>query len=298
MLLASVNYLFNKSIAVVQLLRPHQWIKNGLIFAPLLFSGQWSTPLFEASLVAFVAFCLISSASYCLNDAADQERDRQHPVKRMRPVASGAVTTTEAYLLAAVLTSCSLALAAALGRPLTLTVATYFALQISYTFLIKNIPILDLLLLSSLYVLRIVAGVAATAIHPSTWIITCTSLIALMLAAGKRYLEVSRSGPHGHHTRPVLGKYSHHFLRHLMSSIGAATLVCYLLWCQETVESGRFSVMQVFPSALPVTFCLLRYQLLVYQKQFDEDPAKGLLQDAQILAAVLLYVGYIAYVIY
>lgn len=282
----------------MRLLRPHQWVKNGLIFAPLLFSGQWSTPLFNLSLAAFAAFCLISSAAYCLNDAADQARDREHPEKCKRPVAAQQISPFAAYLLAAVLTSCSLVLALKISQPLAATIVCYLALQLAYTFLIKNVPILDILLLSSLYVLRIMAGVAATSIQASTWIIICTWMIALMLASGKRFLEVSRTGSTSHASRPVLGKYSHHFLRHLMSSMGAATLVCYLLWCSESVQTGRFSASEVFPSALMVTFCLLRYQLLVYQKQFDEDPAKGLLKDFQILVAVLLYVAYMAYVIY
>ncbi len=293
-----VNLSDNKFLSVLQLLRPHQWVKNFLIFAPLLFSGQWSESLFYLSLGAFAAFCLISSAAYCLNDAADQARDREHPEKCRRPVAAQRVSTTEAYLLTAVLTSCSLVLAWKISQPLGLTICCYAAAQLVYTFLIKNIPILDILLLSSLYVLRILAGVAATDIHASTWIIICTWMIALMLASGKRFLEVSRSGASAHHARPVLGKYSHHFLRHLMSSMGAATLVCYLLWCNETVQSSRFSSAEVFPSGAIVTFCLLRYQLMVYQKQFDEDPAKGLLKDIQILVAVLLYVAYMAYVIY
>jgi 4-hydroxybenzoate polyprenyltransferase len=285
-------------VALIRLIRPYQWVKNLLIFAPLFFSGNWSNLLAFQSIVAVLSFSLLASAAYCINDIKDVKKDRSHPKKQLRPIAAGEVGVTLAAILAVALTAGAFLIGEKLGPGFRVILLTYFALQFAYTFFVKKIVILDILLLSTLYVVRVLAGVAATGIQPSSWILICTWFIALMLASGKRYLEVSLHGSNSPISRQVLGKYSIQFLRQLISGTGMATLVCYLLWCQESVISTRFAPVEIYPSAMIVAFGIFRYQLLVIQKQFDEDPTKGLLKDAQIVICAIVYAAYFCTIIY
>ncbi|MCC6953316.1 MAG: UbiA prenyltransferase family protein [Deltaproteobacteria bacterium] len=286
------------ALLILRQLRPHQWVKNLLVFAPLFFSESWTLPLAQRSLAAFVVFSLLASAGYCLNDLLDYEKDKNHPVKRSRPIASGALPRRVAWLCATLLALTAMLIAFAFSRSLFGVAGIYLVLQLSYSLLLKNIAILDLLVLSTFYVLRVLAGAVVTGILPSTWIITFTWLISLMLATGKRYSEVAHRGTRAQLSRPVLLRYSPQHLRQFVTAFGALSIMCYILWCQEAIGRWRFSTFEILPSVLIVSYGILRYTLLVLQKRFDDDPTRGLLGDPPIIASVVVFLLYLGAVIY
>lgn len=283
----------------LQLLRPHQWSKNALVLTPLFFSGHWSRTTCLQSAGAMVAFSLTASAGYCINDIFDRELDRNHPVKANRPIAARRVGPAAAAVLAALVASGGVLLASIISSQLVYVILLYMLLQLLYSAGLKHVVILDLLLLASVYVLRIFAGVAATGITPSNWILIVTGLTALMLATGKRYIERTRYADvtGNAQTRPVLDCYPAGFLQQMMSSTGAVLLVSYLLWCNENVALGRFQAREIFPTAMFVAYGILRYLLLVYQQSFDEDPTRGLLRDRPIVLSVLLFLCWIGAIV-
>lgn len=248
--------------------------------------------------MAVVLLCVLASAAYCLNDVKDSAQDRLHPEKRSRPVAAGEVTPFFATALGCALGVSALAAMALLGQELLVVGLLYSLIQCLYMSHLKHVAVADLLSLALLYLLRVLAGVAVTGITPSTWLMNCTALLALMLAAGKRLLELGRESLPAGSTRAVLTRYSERFLAHLLSASGAATLLCYLLWCSETSARGRFLALEIYPTVVPVAFGLLRYQLAVFGGTFDEDPARGLLRDRSVLGAVIAFTLWLAWIMY
>lgn len=278
----------------IQLIRPHQWAKNLLVLTPLFFSGRWQQPEFYSSLAALLAFSLVASSGYILNDIFDRNLDRNHPTKRSRPIASGRVSISRGLILLGILMCAGFSVAFSTNTSLVEVLGCYLAAQIAYSIFLKHHAIADLLVLSAAYLLRVLAGVAATGIHPSGWILIVTGFTALMLVTGKRYLEIVAHGvtkgvTNGEATRPVLALYPENFLLHLMTSTGIALLIAYLLWCSENVSLGRFSGPAIFPTAGVVAYGILRYLLLVYSKTFDEDPTRGLLRDVPIVCCSIVF---------
>jgi 4-hydroxybenzoate polyprenyltransferase len=282
------------NLAFIKLLRPHQWAKNLLVFAPAFFSGKMALEgllgeTMVLSAIAFVSMCAIASASYVLNDVADRREDSLHPEKKSRPIAAGEVTTAAATIISILLLALGFILAQTLSIDLTWALLAYLVVQIFYTYLLKDIVIVDVLTLSSLLTMRLAVGAAATGIHASNWIIILTWLLSLMLGVGKRYTEYSHLKSAG--TRPVLLSYSKAFLRELLSGAGVASLLCYLLWCSEGVRDERFNQAGIYPTAVIMAYGIFRYQLLVQRGKFDEDPARGLMNDLPILAAIFLFLS-------
>lgn len=282
----------------VELLRPIQWAKNFLLFAPLFFSGRVTGEATLNTVLAFVSFCLAASATYALNDVLDAPFDRSHPKKSARPVARGAISPLLAVGASIVLCLAALGIGAVIPDPFLLLLIVYASASLAYSLLLKHLVVLDILWLSILFCLRLLAGVAAADVEPSSWIILFTWLLALMLVIGKRYVELKDSRRAMAVTRPVLCRYSPTYLRALLGNAGGMSLICYLLWANGSVEQGRFHALAIFPSGLFVAFGIFRYQLLVFQNRFDEDPTGGVLADPPIVAAVLLFVGYLSGLLY
>ncbi len=283
---------------LVRLLRPHQWTKNLLVFTPLFFYAAWNEHELLLGVLSFISLSALASASYCLNDIADREADRRHPTKRTRPIAAGEISPRAAVAVAVTLGIFAFALGSYLGPWFIFSLLLYLGLELAYTYRLKAVPVVDILLLAFLFFLRVLAGSLATHIEPSPWILIITWLISLMLATGKRLLERVAYGDNAAEIRPVLGQYSASYLRHTLTSVGSAALVCYLLWCSEGVATHRFRAAEIFPSSIIVAFVLLRYQLLVFNEKFDEDPARGLLRDRGLVLAVFVYVVYLGLVMY
>jgi decaprenyl-phosphate phosphoribosyltransferase len=238
-------------------MRPRQWVKNLLVLAAPLAAGEVLTrDVAGATLLAFTAFCLASSAVYLLNDVADRESDRLHPVKRNRPIASGELSVPLAVSLAVVMALGALALATATRWQLGVLLASYLALQAAYSWRLKHEPVLDLALVTAGFVMRAVAGGLAAGLEISDWFLLVTGFGALFMVSGKRYSELHVLG-HEAGTRRSLVRYTSSYLRFVWGIAASVTLVGYSLWAFERgAESGApWEAISIFPFAV----AMLRY---------------------------------------
>ena len=261
---------------MLRLLRPRQWTKNALLFAALVFAEKLFVPeaLLRASL-AFVCFCLASSSGYVVNDLVDAPRDREHPDKKNRPIASGQVGRQTALLLAVGLTAAALALAAALGAGFLGAVLVYLALTHFYSFVGKNVAILDVMLVAAGFVIRAVAGALAIPVPWSDWFVLCTLFLALFLALSKRRAELLRAGEAASLARPVLAAYTPSTLAAFTATSMAAALITYALYVHAVLENYPWLAL-----TLPfVMFGLFRYQLLVETRGLGEKPEDVVFED-------------------
>lgn len=245
-------------MSLVKAGRPRQWVKNVLVAAGPLAAGTLAEPAHLAAVaVAFVTFCLASSAVYFVNDVLDRESDRQHPVKRNRPIASGAVSVRAAIVSAALLVVLSVGGAAAMGYgSLAIVLAVYIVLQLAYCVYLKHQAVLDLAVVSSGFLLRAIAGGVAAAVPLSPWFLLVASFGSLFMVAGKRYSEVHLVGEGKSSTRRSLELYSASYLRFVWGVAAAATITFYCLWA---FSLDRSSMLLPQLSIVPFVVALLRY---------------------------------------
>ena len=242
---------------LVRSLRPRQWVKNLLVLAAPLAAGEVLTAdVAAACLVAFVSFCLMSSAVYLVNDVSDLEADRLHPVKSKRAIAAGEVSVRVALVTAALLGVAATAIATAERWQLGLLVVLYAAVQVAYSLWLKHEPVLDLALIAAGFVMRAVAGGLAAALPISDWFLLVTAFGSLFMVAGKRYSELHTVGAEAA-TRRSLVRYTDSYLRSVWSIAAAITLVGYSLWAFERADegSGPWLALSIFP----FTVGILRY---------------------------------------
>ena len=280
--------------AWLRLMRPEQWTKNALVMVAFFFAywdpsqhlrGTGWRPLL-LSLVATVLFCIVSSGVYALNDWKDREADSLHPVKRLRPVASGEIAPTPALALAAALLVTGLLLAAFSVRLLAV-LGAYVVLQLVYTAKLKHIPLLDVFVIAIGFVLRAVAGAAVLSARISPWLLLCTFLLALFLALCKRRQEkVMRKEEE---QRKSLRAYSTEFLNILISISAGATVVAYALYTLSSETIARFGTPLLGLTIPVVIFGIFRYMHLVYSANEGERPERILLTDRVIIFTVLVY---------
>jgi decaprenyl-phosphate phosphoribosyltransferase len=279
-------------LALLRTARPRQWSKNVLVFAAPGAAGvlRDATPL-RQTLIAFVAFCLAASGTYFLNDAADVESDRRHPLKNRRPVAAGAVGITTARLVGAGLLIGGIALALAARWQLALTIAGYVALTTLYSVALKRIAVVDIVTIASGFVLRAVAGAAATGVPISNWFFIVASFGSLFMVAGKRHAEGVEVGVDAEQLRPTLGEYSTSYLAYLRSVSTSAVLVAYCLWAFEKAAEAQSTDPWYQLSILPFVLGVLRYALLVDQGR-GSAPEDVVLSDRplQVIGALWLVV--------
>jgi len=266
---------------LARLLRPRQWIKNGFVFAPLLFTGQFRNGRAVAvTALAMVLFCIASSATYVVNDWRDVERDRAHPVKRhSRPMASGTVTPMMAIGLLIVLYAILIAGAWMLPRVLAV-IAIYLLLNLAYSFGLKHQPVIDIFVIASGFVLRVIAGAQALAVPVSAWMFVTTLCLALYLAAVKRRQELVQAGSSA---REVLDKYSLPLIDRYAEMSATGALVFYSLF----VMSAHQELIVTIPVVL---FGLFRYWYIVDREGGGESPTDTLLTDWQLLLTALVWI--------
>jgi 4-hydroxybenzoate polyprenyltransferase len=275
---------------VLRLMRPRQWTKNLLLFAALVFAGQLFHPsAFLTACLAFAAFCLASSSVYVVNDVLDVERDRLHPEKRRRPVASGRVSRGAAIALAAGLTAASLALGFGIGRGFGITVVIYLAFSHFYSLVGKNVVILDIVLIAIGFVLRAVAGAEAIEVPFSNWFILCTFFVALFIAISKRKAELSASGD-ATGTRPVLAHYTGEALGTFTAAAMAAAVISYSLYVQDVLAKAGAQRRPLLFTVPFVILAIFRYYLLVERDAAGERPEDVLLTDRPLQLCVLGFV--------
>jgi 4-hydroxybenzoate polyprenyltransferase len=279
-------------------LRPRQWTKNLVVFAAPLFAFRINWPSFLGSSLAFVLFCCVSSSFYLLNDIADLESDRRHPIKCKRPLASGLVSIPVAIGMAAVLLGSAIIFGWLRSPVLGAILIGYAILQIIYNLKLKHKPIVDLMAIAMGFVLRACAGGAATGIALSVWFLLCTAMLALFLAVEKRKAELRWSIVQAGNTRAVLKRYSLPLLARMENMVTTGALMSYALWSSGPQVNGASTpwMMLTFPFVL---YGIFRYQLLsdskgnpteLEQGGGTERPEEILLTDLPMLVTVLSWV--------
>ncbi len=278
------------SWAYLTVLRPLQWTKNLLVFAALLFARQIGEPAqVKRAALMFLAFCLIASALYILNDLLDRKADQRHPKKRLRPVASGVIHWETGTILALALGAAGL-LTARNSTPAALAcLLGYIALGAGYSLLLKRVVIVDVLVIAAGFVLRAAAGAYAIQVAISPWLLICTMLLALFLALAKRRQELLAS-PRPQDQRVVLGQYSSALLDQMIAVVTSSTLMAYILYAFSEQTSLKFSS-QLMPLSVPfVLYGIFRYLYLIYHRLEGEEPEVLLVKDWPLLVNFVLYV--------
>lgn len=291
---------------IIKLMRPQQWLKNTFVFMPLFFgrhATEWS--YVWPCLLACLAFCLAASGVYCLNDVCDAEADRQHPVKCSRPVASGAVSRRMAYAMMAVMWMAALALVGlgclysdVIGKGLSATLLLYIAMNVAYCVWLKQIALLDVFIISTGFVLRIVAGGLATGIALSHWIVLITFLLALFLALAKRRDDVVIYETSGIKARKSVERYNMDFLRSAIGVLASVIIMCYMLYTVSDDVTERIGNHYLYATSFFVLAGILRYMQLTLVDQQSGSPTKALLHDHFIQACVGGWIATFAVILY
>ena len=272
-------------VGLVRAIRPKQWIKNILVFAAPVAAGIFDSRNTDMkALAAFGCFCAAASATYLLNDVTDVKRDRQHPVKRNRPIAAGIVPVPVALTLATVLLVIGVGGGFAITRAFGLTIVAYLANTTLYTLWFKHMAILDIVAVAAGFVLRAIGGATATSVPISEWFFIVTSFGALLMVSGKRAGELVELGDEAHIVRPVLAEYSASFLSYLRAVFSGGALITYCLWAFASAnEAGSDSVLFKL-SIVPFAVAILRYALLLDRGEGSE-PENLVLSDRTLLAS-------------
>ena len=249
--------------APVRAMRPKQWVKNVLVFAaPMAAGSLFQVDVLVNSLLAFVAFSLVSASIYLINDSRDIESDRLHPKKRFRPIAAGEISIPTALVLATVTLAASLSLGFWVAPLLGITLATYWVLQVGYSLLLKHQPIIDLAMVASGFQLRAIAGGVASDIPLSQWFLLVAAFGSLFMVAGKRYSEMLELGPDAG-TRPSLERYTASYLKFVWAVASSAVIMSYSLWAFEQKAHQLWDVNWPAISIAPFTLALLRYAMTI-----------------------------------
>lgn len=276
----------NKFKAYIKLLRPKQWIKNFFVFAALLFSRNIDKPSYIiTAAAAFTAFCITSSAVYIFNDLLDIEKDRKHPRKKNRPLASGALRKGEAVTFLLLLIPIAVYVAFSINFSFGLTVVLYFVNNILYTLYIKHMVILDVMSIALGFILRVVGGAVAIGVEISPWLLLCTLLLALFLGFSKRRNELVVLQEDAQNHRAILEHYSLDFIDNMLSIVTASTVISYSMYTFFANED-KFSMITI----LYVLYGIFRYQYIIYNKNMGESPEEVVLTDKPLLINIILWI--------
>lgn len=280
------RYTFHKYKAYIKLLRPKQWIKNLFLFAAVVFSDNlFSLPFLIKSFLGFMCFCAISSCVYILNDIIDVEKDRHHPKKRLRPIASGIISKSEALLLLCISAPIILFLSLLLNIGFGVIVLAYFLINILYTFKVKHIVILDIMFIAAGFILRVSGGAVIIGVEVSPWILMCTLLLALFLGFSKRRNELVLMGDNPEKHRKILEEYSIEFLDNMLAIVTSSTVMAYSLYT-FWAHDNKYSMITI-PFVL---YGIFRYQYLIYKKNEGGSAEEVIFSDKPFLINILLWV--------
>lgn len=280
-------------------MRPIHWIKNLFVFAPLFFSGQaMDVAMLGKVFLVFVSFSFMASSVYFLNDIIDRERDRRHPEKCLSPIASGALPVKTAIFFGLGLAMCSLALAYSIALILTFFLLLYSATNILYSLWLKHIVIVDVFVISLMFVLRVVCGGAAVPVEVSSWLIMTTFLLALFLALAKRRHELVLFEGGANDQRPVLSKYTPQLVDEMMSLITPVILITYILYTLSPETLSRFHSKTLYSTSIFVVFGIMRYLYLVHRKRLGGSPAELVIHDMPLLIAIIGWIVSFYFIIY
>ena len=284
--------------AVVHTMRPRQWVKNGFLLAPLVFDRQLFTlPSLARVALAILAFCLLSSAVYIFNDLRDVESDRHHPRKKLRPIASGQLSIQTAYMVLAVCLLAALPLAAWLSTAFLGLCLAYLVLNLAYSTWLKHIPILDILVLASFYVIRVSAGLVVIVVSTfSPWIFVFTTFLALFLGVGKRRAELSLLAGEANIHRRSLEGYNLSLLDQWLHSASTMTIMTYSLYTFfATGMPDNHLMMATIPCLI---YGMFRYSYLVQVDQRGGSPEEVLLSDRPLQVSILIWGALVMIILY
>lgn len=282
--------------ALLRACRPRQWVKNLLVIAVPAAAGVLGHPRIAAQVAgALVCFCLLSSCAYLINDVHDREEDSRHPRRRQRPIATGEVPVPLALGSAVALGVAGLALGFAIRPLLGFAGLSYLLLTASYSLWLRRVAIADIAIVASGFVLRALAGGAATGVPVSHWFVMVTCFGALFLVAGKRYAELRDSGQAAAQTRSSLAAYSEEFLRFVMTLAASITTAAYCLWAFQGHGGDGLSWYEV--TVAPFVLWLLRYGLLIHEGK-GQAPEELILHDRFLMAMSGVWIGVFACAVY
>jgi 4-hydroxybenzoate polyprenyltransferase len=285
-------------LALLELLRPHQWVKNAFVLVGLLFGHAWrDAGMVLYAIVATLAFCLASGATYAMNDARDAEQDRRHPDKRGRPVARGAVPVRQAMAVAGIAAAASLAVGGLAGWRVAAIIALYLALNLAYTLRLKHVAVLDVVIIAAGFMLRLLAGTLGIGIEPSSWLIACGFLLTLFLGFGKRRAEIARLEDGAGRHRAVLEAYSARFLDNAIMACAAGMTIAYAAYTLSA-DTARLHGTGRLVLTLPwVLLGTARYLYRLRRRGGGGDPAEEVLRDPVLAASVLGWVATVLWLI-
>lgn len=283
---------------ILQLIRPEHWVKNSFVFIPAFFAARLSEwPVLRGALWGFLAFSFIASSVYVLNDLMDAPQDRNHPDKRRRPIASGAIGQRQAIGILVVLLAIGTAIAASLSREMLLVCCLYFVINVFYSLSLKHIALVDISLIGMGFLLRVFAGGAVTGVQVSHWLIVLTFLLALILGLAKRRGEyLIATG--GHTFRKALEGYNLPFLDVSITVCSTVAVVAYLMYCFSPEVTSRIGTDNIFYTAFFVVLGILRYLQLTLVFNKTESPTRALLRDGFLQIVLLGWIGAFAWLLY
>jgi decaprenyl-phosphate phosphoribosyltransferase len=284
---------------VLLTLRPHQWVKNVFVLAPVVFAKEIFSPqLLAHAAAAFLVFCLLAASVYAINDIADVDADRVHPVKRFRPIASGRVPLRWARIVAVALVSVALGWAASFSLGFFLVAGSYLALNLAYSAKLKRVAYLDVGCLSAGFVLRVVGGGYATHIQVSKYLLLCTAFLALFLGFGKRRHELAVAAGKASLQRAALEAYSRRGLDWALGLTALTTIATYLSYTLDSRTRAFFHTDALWISTLFVVLGVGRFLQLVQSSPKAESPTQEMLRDGPFVAVLLMWVGLVMWVVY
>lgn len=291
----------SSAVALLETLRPHQWVKNLFVAAALVFSRHLTNPDYVLrTAIAVLAFCLLSGAVYAFNDVRDVEGDRAHPTKRHRPIASGALSERAALTASVVLALAALLGCLVLSWKLAAFAALYLAQNVAYSLKLKQIAFVDVGVIAAGFILRVLAGAAAIDVPASGWLLVCTALLATFLGLGKRAHELAwaeRTGQ-AHETRASLAGYRIPVVRAAMFALGLVTCIAYLAYTVDKHTVAYFATNRLPYSTPFVVLGILRFLSLALWYPKDESPTEAMLKDPWFLLNLFAAAATVLYIIY
>jgi 4-hydroxybenzoate polyprenyltransferase len=282
-------------MALIQLMRPHQWIKNLFVLVGILFGHAWfDAALLRAAGLAFLAFCAVSSAVYIYNDVVDRAHDATHPRKRLRPLPSGRVSVTAALVLSAVLVVAAVCLAAAASTGVVWVVLTYLVLNLAYSHYLKHVVVLDVFCIAAGFILRIIAGTVAIGIPASSWLLICSAMLTLFLGFAKRRAEIAVVPQIAElstktESRPVLQQYTQLLLDSLLIVTGTCSVITYGLYTMSPVTIQLHGTANLIFTLPFVLYGLFRYLYMLQAAIATEDVSRDFFKDPHIWVTVTLW---------
>lgn len=303
--------MVNISKEIIKVARPIHWVKNFSLFAALVFSGNLVVEsLFIRVFWAFVAFCLATSATYIFNDILDAKEDRLHPIKKNRPIAAGRLPIKLAFLELTIFTIFSLYIGSAMNTLFFMSLVFYLSLQATYSLGLKNLPIIDILIIATGFIIRVYAGAFVIDAHLSVWFLLCVISVALFLASGKRRAELNVMSEHAI-TRKSLLNYKKELLNSYVTMFGNAAWLSWALfsffespkaslpiWMFLAEISRTTTINKLMMITIPIViFGIMRYEALIFEDR-SEAPEKLLLSDKMLVSSVFLWMGVVVWILY